>query len=342
MSYSPIFIVGAARSGTTLLRSLLSAHSRVVVSPETYFLYYAAAFGGLGECDPGRCDAFWQSYIAHEKFARLEVEPARCRELAAAASSYRGIGALFYGMLEAYRERHHKPRVGEKTPDHVRFVPSILATFPDARVVIVQRDPRAVIASQLLRMSRSAERDPSIEEGTAQNIRLRRVAGRALQWNRIYAKLVPEVRTDKRVRIVRYEDLVNDSTHVLQDLCNFIDEPFEENMLTNRSNATVPAWALFEKLDPVEREWGEKHHERSLKPIDSVMVEVWTNELAADQIALIEGVCAGAMRDAGYAFTSTRLRRRALGSFGTLLCQMTRVERGIRRAARIHGTSEVG
>ena len=34
----PVFIVGPGRSGTTLLRSLLSAHSRITVTPETHVL----------------------------------------------------------------------------------------------------------------------------------------------------------------------------------------------------------------------------------------------------------------------------------------------------------------
>lgn len=335
MSYSPIFIVGAARSGTTLLRSLLSAHSRVVVTPESYFLSHAASFGGLDEADPGRCEAFWQSYTARERFSRFEVDSARCRELAAASRAYQGIAALLYGTLEAYRERYGTPRVGEKTPDHVRFVPSILATFANARVIVMQRDPRAVVASQLLRMSRSAERDPGVKKKRGQNIWLRRVAGRALNWNWIYARAVPAVRHDGRVLVVRYEDLVINTHALLQKICDFIDEPFEETMLTNRSNETVPAWAVFENLDPVEREWGKRHHERSLKPIDKDMVEAWMSELGSDEVALIEGICAGAMHEAGYACASTPLHRHVLGASGVVLRHTARVERRLRRVLNL-------
>ena len=41
LSEPPVFIVGAGRSGTTLLRTLLSAHPRLAVTPETHFMAFA-------------------------------------------------------------------------------------------------------------------------------------------------------------------------------------------------------------------------------------------------------------------------------------------------------------
>lgn len=46
----PIFIVGPGRSGTTLVRSLLSAHSRIAVTPETHFGSWPR---GAGRGGPG-------------------------------------------------------------------------------------------------------------------------------------------------------------------------------------------------------------------------------------------------------------------------------------------------
>ena len=37
---SPVFIVGAARSGTTLVRSMLGAHPELAIPPESHFLGY--------------------------------------------------------------------------------------------------------------------------------------------------------------------------------------------------------------------------------------------------------------------------------------------------------------
>jgi len=254
MFSSPIFIVGAGRSGTTLMRSLLAAHSRLVVTPETQFLVKAADFGGLEQRDARRCEAFWQTYIADPRFVDLEVDPYRCRELAAAATSYEGIAALLVGTLEAYRERHGKPRVGEKTPDHVWFVQSLLATFPDARVLVMQRDPRAVVASHM-RMWWTNYHPPSLKNGLVRHTRLQRMVARALEWMKIYGTLLPQFRDNERVCIIKYEELVDDPQFTLHRICEFVDEPFEPEMVTNRSASTVPDFVVLEKLDPSMRQW---------------------------------------------------------------------------------------
>lgn len=334
MLSAPIFIVGEARSGTTMARSLLSAHSRVVVTPESFFLTRAERFGGLGQREPERCEAFWQSYTADRRFLDLDVDPDRCRELAAASTLREGIAALFYGTLEAYRERHGKPRVGEKTPDHVRFVPSILAKFPDARILVMQRDPRAVVASQL-RMPWNPYHKPSFKNGLIRHTRLQRVARRAFSWNRIYADLIPKVRDDERVHVVKYEDLVDAPKNQIKHICTFIGEEFEKTMLTERSYSTVPEFVAFEKLDPATRQWAAEQHERSLQPIDDAARESWKDELRPVEVALIEGCCAAAMRDAGYELVSSETRRHALGALAPAVHLTARVEGRVRRALKL-------
>ena len=38
VAQAPFFVVGAGRSGTTLLRLILAGHSRLHIPPETWFL----------------------------------------------------------------------------------------------------------------------------------------------------------------------------------------------------------------------------------------------------------------------------------------------------------------
>jgi len=330
MLSSPVFIVGAGRSGTTLVRSLLSAHSRMVVTPETYFLSNAEGYGGLNQRDPARCEAFWRSYVTNQRFLNLEVEPERCQQIAAQCSTHDGMAALFLGTLEAYRERHGKPRIGEKTPNHVRFVSSILANFPDARVLIMQRDPRAVVASQL-RMPWSSYHAPSLKRGLILHTRFHRVAWHALVWNHIYARILPGIRNDQRVHVVKYEDLVKEPAPMLQVVCEFLGETFEETMLTERSKSTVPEFAALDNLESRMRAWTIEHHQRSLQAIDGTALDAWKMELHPSEVALIEGRCAGAMREAGYKPTCGDISRRTLSTLATPAWLMARVERRARR-----------
>jgi len=38
MNFTPIFIVGVGRSGTSLVQSMLNAHSKIAFPPETHFV----------------------------------------------------------------------------------------------------------------------------------------------------------------------------------------------------------------------------------------------------------------------------------------------------------------
>ena len=146
---APIFVVGAGRSGTTLLQRLLSAHSRIAIAPETHWLRQAEHRTGRPAAEePADPEAAFAGYAANLRFRDLGIDQARWRALAEATPGPR-LRAGFAALLAAYAERAGKPRVGEKTPGHVFWAQLLLEWFPDARLVVIMRDPRAQAASMM-------------------------------------------------------------------------------------------------------------------------------------------------------------------------------------------------
>ncbi len=166
-----IFIVGASRSGTSLMRTLLERSDRIALARENHFLghlresegarYYFRRAGDPRDDETMRSIArmiysgdfqrqsrwrevstFWRWLI--ENVPQDEME----RRLLAAERTERGMWVAF---LRAYADRLGRPIIGEKTPAHLAHVATLLEWFPDARVVHMLRDPRGVYVSDLRR-----------------------------------------------------------------------------------------------------------------------------------------------------------------------------------------------
>lgn len=294
----PIFIVGAGRSGTTLLRSLLSAHSQVSIAPETHFMKRAEKEGGLEQEAPDDFESFWDRYTSWVRFKDLGVDADHCLQLVnqQEAQTFRSV---FRAVLTAYGERVGKERIGEKSPSHVRFLPYLLEWFPEAQVIIMQRDPRAVIASQLHAPWVKAQfTAPSLQHGVLIGSRLYQAASRADRWARIHEEIAPRWQRDPRVLIVSYEALVKDVEGELRTICDFLGEAYESAMQTERTRETVPPPAGTAK--PALEQARRKHYSKTLGPVSSGSLEKWRDRLTATEVAMVEGRCMQGMRAAGY------------------------------------------
>ncbi len=129
--WTPAFIVGASRSGTTWLQLCLSQSPSVATAQETHLfsLYLRSLFRTS------------QDLVAQPRGIGLSPLIGDDALLAWA-------GEFSRSCLDKIAEK--KPGAAvilEKTPDHVRCAGDILRLFPNARFIHVIRDPRAVAAS---------------------------------------------------------------------------------------------------------------------------------------------------------------------------------------------------
>ena len=145
----PIFVVGNPRSGNTLLSSLLSSSSDLVVTPEIHFLtYWLSSYRFLNLSRDRDFRFFVKQFTRSQRFGFLQLDPeTTARQLNSLQE--RNFKSVFEEVLESYRAGKDRPRVGEKTPGQFAHVETLLGWFPDARIVWIVRDPRAVVASLL-------------------------------------------------------------------------------------------------------------------------------------------------------------------------------------------------
>lgn len=274
MIEAPIFIVGVPRSGTTLLSSMLAAHPLVSISDETHFLNRVAK-PRLEKPDLSEAEftKFWAEYTRTLWFSSLGFDAAAIERRIRAAGSYH-LAAIFAAILAEDAAAQRKARAGEKTPGHERYTGILLSWYPDARVVYVVRDPRAVIASV---MRTPWGRFASLDQHAR---RWRESVQRFRQWQ-----------NDPRVCLVRYERLVADPEGSLKSLCNFLGLEFSPAMISARKakQRSVPTM-----------NWANQHLDQAAAPVTTASVDAWRSHLKPAQVTIIEHFCGPELTASGY------------------------------------------
>lgn len=288
-------VVGAPRSGTTLLRLMLDANSALAIPPETGFFLAAKEWPEEGDellqpffeavtQFPPDAPA-WNDFgipAADFRARLLELSPFRV------ADGFR----LFYRM---YAERFGKPRWGDKTPIYCRHLELVARLLPEARFVHVVRDGRDAAVS-LRRQWFSPGDDMRVL---------------AKYWCDFVTDARAQGRRCRHYTEVRYEALIADPERVLRDLCSFLDLDFEPSMLRyhERAPSRLAEHRERKRADGsllVSRERRLAQQIATTGPPDPERVGAWRTALTAEEILAFEAVAAAVLRDFGYAATGSR------------------------------------
>lgn len=292
---SPIFIVGANRSGTTLLRLLLNAHSRIAIPDELIYLDSHHAGVPIEQwqnppLSPGEYEAFVDRFLEENCRPLDELDEAQLK--ADILAGRPDLKRPYRLALEAWARHHDKERWGEKTPGNLFYADILLDMFPEAQFLYVVRDPRAGVASM-----QQVSFFPDDAVFNALSRRKHDTKGR--DW------LERHVPASQR-RTVQYEELVQQPKSTIQSVCQFLDEPFEPAMLQFHTDAD-----RYMKDDAQQN-----YNAAATRPITDDRVDAWKRQLTVEQVAVVEHVCADVMRDFEYVPT---WRRPSLATWGELV-----------------------
>ena len=285
----PIFIVGANRSGTTLLRLILNAHPHIAIPEE--IVYFGSTIEGV-PIEQWRAPEKAVPAFHYAGFVRRFVNNASqvldgIDELSLVEKILSEVPVdlkrPYQTVLEQWAARHGKKRWGEKTPGNLFYADIIHQMFPHARFIHLVRDPRAGVSSMM--------NTPFFPKDIVFNAFSRHkfmTQGRA-----ILEKYVPE---EQRI-LMRYEDLVRDPEIVIRRLCDFLEEPFEPGMMT-----------FYRESDRfMKEEAATTFNKAATKPISPDMLDKWKNKLQPSDIAQIQFICKQEMDEFGYSMEDVRL-----------------------------------
>lgn len=265
-----VFIGGCGRSGTTMLGDLLGVHPGHICTPETSFKLGLVERWAWGQ--PGAdVDAALDWVAAHRKFKELGIPVDADLRARVRDKDLRGTLEV---LIDIYRRAVDKPSANvwiDHTPTNTRMGVALLEAFPDARIIHVVRDGRAVAASVI-----PLDWGPNDVLTAARNWVDALAHGFALEQGR------PD-----RVMRVRYEDLVREPAVWLPRICSFAQIEYRPEMLKG-GGLRVPASIA---------------HQHALvgKPPDPSRLESWKKSLAPREIEVFEAEAGELLPLLGYA-----------------------------------------
>ena len=217
----PIFMLGAERSGTTLVMAMLACHPRIAV-PEVVWYYprfrpYLFTYGDLSKEESLRTLADEMVFGLKTPFWGMKVNVRTIVDEIMSDLKERSFVGIYCAMIERFaRASGNKPRWGEKTPHNLFFVKEILEDFPNAQFICITRDGRDASADYL-----ESSFGPTNIFAAAESWALCQNAVKP--WRKSLSS--------SQWMDLKYEDLVKDPTSVLRRTCDFLGEDYAPEML---------------------------------------------------------------------------------------------------------------
>ena len=269
---TPFFIVGTGRSGTTLLRLILSGHSRLAIPPETWFIEPLVQQLPLHQpLSPTEAALAAEIMTSHYRWPDMGIAVADFRSRVLALARPRLVDIIDLVYAEHLR-RSGKPRFGDKTPPYIHIVSELSELYPGAKFIHLVRDGRDVAMSMIdVRWNfRCYQRD---------FVWTSRLRVREQYRHSAFAD---------RILDVKYEDLVADPETTVKRICAFLGEEFAPAML-----------AFAERADAVpERE--RSIHGKLRRPVSRDDIGQWRAKLSAIECFIMEACMHRELRQWGY------------------------------------------
>lgn len=274
----PIFVIGHERSGTTLLMAMLGCHPRIAV-PEVGWLFprfypYLYSYGDLNQEDNLRTLADEMLFGLNVHMWGMDLNPRTAVDELLARARERSFEGIYCAMHELYAEKNgNKPRWGQKTPHNLYFVGPIKECFPNAQFIYITRDGRDAATDYL-----ESSFGPTNIYAAAESWNL--AQSFVHPWRE---KLAPHDWMD-----VKYETLVREPERVLKEVCAFLGEDYDPEMLE------------FHKTEFCQNRGSTKDHKPLGSPVSDEYIGIYKHLLSIRDQQVFAAVAGEQLKKYGY------------------------------------------
>lgn len=287
------FILATARTGSTLLLSMLNMHPNVVVASEEPFVYNLyPKFGKIKKWTSKIIDRYCNDFFLLS-LDRLEAQFGSKQDLKKSLEAYKSyltfevVIKLTYLCFQPNKDKSNITAIVDKQLEFHNCMEIIAKIYPDSKFIILHRDPR----DQILAKVKLAKR---MNESAKSSFIW------AYTWRYKYKNLLKKASKINKERFleIKYEDLILSPEGELNLISKFIGIPYDHNMLTYDEH--------FKKIgnevdinNPVINKFLIQHSSL-LQKVNKNKIGVWKDELTDKEANLIWTICGKLAEEIGY------------------------------------------
>jgi hypothetical protein len=280
MRKGPVFIVGLHRTGSTLLKNMMDINSDMCMIPEELHLWSPypwrvdltdickeknmsrnEAKRILDELFSGKLyGAFWRNIgeygIEKDEIEKNIKDGMRCIDI---------VNLIF----ENYVKKKGKSGWGAKYPVHIGGINRLKRWYPDARLIHLTRDPRAIYVSKSNDEAsrRRKEKHPFLHIF----INLYTMLQISFEY-RISASFHRKYNGKQGYTLLRYEELLENPEKKMKRICEFSGIEFEEDMLNALGKPSSITGEVKRGIDRNRKDAWEK----VISPWERILIDMMT------------------------------------------------------------------
>ena len=277
------YIIGIGRSGSTLLTTILNAHSSMKAIPEIPIsIFFAANYKKINKRDLilEKQTEVYLGYI--QKIRPIALVDLHAKQLFTDKTEYNDYESF---LQHVFSEFEIAKKIGvadqyvDKNPFYTFHYKKLKKLSKDPKFIIIVRDYRANVLSR--------KSKPLNKPGN--------IIYNAFRW-RFFFKEINKLSRNSDCLAIRYEDLVVNETAEISKICDFLSLPFEFEMLANRMVNNISETVAEEKT----KRFVDEHFSGLSKPMHSSKIEAWRNELSPKEIDQCDCICSSYGEKFGY------------------------------------------
>ena len=287
----PIFIIGSPRSGTSLLRLILTSHTKIIIPPECGFIVWLhrkySNWSARDAIDYYVREQYLNDLYSCRKFDTWVLDRMAMDSLIIEKQpiDYATLCGLIYA---AYAHQYSRSATiwGDKNNFYIDYLPTLDKIYPEARFLHIVRDGRDVACSyrEVMQHKSTSPYAPKLTTN---------IESIAIEWSTNVFKVADYLNSlsNSKKITVRYEDLVQQPESVLLSICDWLNLDYEHQMLEfhdiNRRKQLEPALTMGWK-------------QRTMEPISADTVGRYNSLLSGEEQELFSLNAGHALTRFGY------------------------------------------